>query len=357
MSRGTSSRRCGRRLAGGAVALAALLVVLTAGSFEADAQAQLQAPADGMPPPVPPMPIPNSPGGTLTSPGVFPPPPAGAPLMLPSSPPPLAAPGLSAVPSASATRSGEAMLSAVARFGRDAPAITGGLHWRVYSDRPDQAGGFRLVREDRSAQPNLTLPPGGYVVHVAFGLASAARHVQVRGDTREVFEIPAGGLVIKGQVGDVRIPTGQIAFDIYRGSQFDQREEQRPIVANVATGETVLVPEGIYYILSKYGDGNAVVRSDIRVQAGRLTDVTVTHRAAAIMLKLVSRRGGEALANTEWVVMSPGGDIVTETKGAFPRVILAEGEYRVVARNENRTYQQDMKVIPGVDGEIEVLAR
>jgi hypothetical protein len=29
----------------------------------------------------------------------------------------------------------------------------------------------------------------------------------------------------------------------------------------------------------------------------------------------------------------------------------------VVARNEGRTYQRDFKVITGVDGEVEVLAR
>jgi hypothetical protein len=29
----------------------------------------------------------------------------------------------------------------------------------------------------------------------------------------------------------------------------------------------------------------------------------------------------------------------------------------VIARNENRTYQHDIKVITGVDGEVEVLAR
>ena len=154
----------------------------------------------------------------------------------------------------------------------------------------------------------------------------------------------------------VRIPTSQISFDIYQGSQFDPGE-RRPIVSGVSTGEIALLPEGTYYILSKYGVGNSVVRSDIRVQAGRLTDVTVTHRAAAIMFKLVSRRGGEALANTDWAVVSPAGDTITESKGAFPRMILAEGEYKVIAKNDDKVYQQDIKVITGVDGEIEVLAR
>jgi hypothetical protein len=123
------------------------------------------------------------------------------------------------------------------------------------------------------------------------------------------------------------------------------------------TGELVVVPEGTYYIVSNYGDGNAVVRSDIRVQAGKLTDVAVNHRAAVITLKLVTNTGGEALANTEWTVLTPGGDVIKESTGAFPKVILAEGEYRAIARNETKTFEREFKVTTGVDGEIEVLAR
>jgi hypothetical protein len=125
----------------------------------------------------------------------------------------------------------------------------------------------------------------------------------------------------------------------------------------VSTNAVVLIPEGTYHIVSNYGDANAVVRSDVRVEAGKLTDVTVTHRAAVITLKLVVERGGEALANTQWSVLTPGGDVIKESIGAFPRVILAEGEYLAIARNENQTYRQSFKVITGVDGEVEILAR
>ena len=254
-------------------------------------------------------------------------------------------------------KAGDGAVLVSARYGTDGAAINGGLHWRVYADRPDPSGAFRLIKEDTSAQPTFVLPAGNYIVHVAFGLASTAKPVQVNRDaTREVFEIAGGGLRIEGRVGNVKIPTGQVSFDIYQGSQFEQ-VDRRPISSSITTGAVVLLPEGTYYILSKYGDGNAVVRSDIRVQAGKLTDVTVTHRAAQIMFRLVSKRGGEALANTDWAVLSPAGDTITETKGAFPRVILAEGEYKVIARNDNKVYQQDLTVIPGVDGEIEVLAR
>src|SRR6185437_13872840 len=111
----------------------------------------------------------------------------------------------------------------------------------------------------------LVLPTGSYVVHVGFGLASAVKPVTLNGPTvRETFDLPAGGLRLEGRVGDA----------------------------------------------------NAMVRSDIRVAAGKLTDVTVTHRAAAITLKLVAAKGGEALANTAWSVLTPGGDVIKESIGA-----------------------------------------
>ena len=90
---------------------------------------------------------------------------------------------------------------------------------------------------------------------------------------------------------------------------------------------------------------------------GKLTDVIVTHRAALIMLKLVSEKGGEALANTQWSVLTPGGDVIKESIGAFPKVVLSEGEYRAIAKNEGKVYERPFNVVNGVDGEVEVVAR
>jgi hypothetical protein len=270
--------------------------------------------------------------------------------------PPVAAPAPATNPGPSIPPPGHFSLAVSARFGPELAAIAGGLHWRVFTSRPEQQSAPRLVKEDRSANPTFTLPSGSYVVNVGFGLANFTKAVQVRGDTREVFDIPAGGLRIEGRVGDAKIPAGQISFDLYNGSQFEPGDKW-PIATSVATGDLLLVPEGTYHIVSNYGDANSTVRSDIRVQVGKLTDTTVNHRAAIITLKLVNERGGEARANTQWSVLTPGGDAVKESTGAFPRVILAEGDYRAVARNDNRTYERAFRVIAGVDGEIEVLSR
>src|ERR1700675_3316015 len=162
--------------------------------------------------PVPLTPGTGTPGATMMSP---------VPLAPPSSPP--VAQVTPIVPA------GHVALAVAARYGRDAPAISGGLIWRVYAAKADNTGVFRLIKEDRGAAPTFILPPGSYVVQASLGLASAAKAIQLRADTvREMFDIPAGGVRLEGRVGDVRIPPGQISFDVYPGSQFDT-SNRRPL--------------------------------------------------------------------------------------------------------------------------------
>jgi hypothetical protein len=306
------------------------------------------------PPPVPPASVPEPPGAISLAP------PSG-PASIPVLPAPLTQPSIAVVPPVTpppaASTAGQAVLSLTARYGKDLPVINNGLVWRVFSDRPDESGTFKLIREERGATPNIVLPPGGYVVHVTLGLVSAVRPVTLKSETdRESFVLPAGGLRIEGRVGTSKIPQNQISFAIYKGSQFEPGE-RASLVPNVAAGDVALLPEGTYYIISNYGDANSVVRSDIRVQAGKLTDVIITHRAAVITLKLVGDKGGEALANTAWSVITPGGDVIKESIGAFPRVVLSEGEYRAIAKNEGKVFERPFNVVNGVDGEVEVVAR
>jgi hypothetical protein len=342
------------------LATVVLAASLAAGIAAVPHQARAQSAPDAFAPPRPPADIPTAPPAA-SPPAVNVGPPTSLLPQTPLPPGPPPAPPVQSPPAAALATPAPpptgVNLMVSARFGRDPPLINGGLVWRVYPDKADGSGSFHVLKEDRTASPTFTLPPGGYVVHVTFGLANAVKRVQLRGETvREVFEIAAGGARFEGRVGDSKIPAGQISFDVYPGSQFEPGDKRR-VAQDVTTGDVVLLPEGPYYVVSNYGDGNAVVRSDIRVQAGMLIDVTINHRAAVITLKLVGERGGEALANTSWTVLTPGGDVIKEAIGAFPRVILAEGDYVVIARNEGKVYNRNFKVEPGFDREIEVVAQ
>src|SRR3569623_3660093 len=319
--------------------------------------AYAQFPGD-QPPPVPPGSIP---GADPSGPAISLAPPSGLPLPT-DLPAQLTQPSLTtppAVPVApQATPQGTLSLSA--RFGKDMPAINGGLVWRIYSDKPGPSGAMLLIREEHAAPPTIPLLPGGYVVHVSLGLVSDVRPVTIKQEetAREPFDLPAGGLRIEGRVGTSKIPQGQIVFSVCRGSQFGVGTGGRkPVAQNVAAGDVLLLPAGIYYLVSNYGDANSIVRSDIRVQASKLTDDVVTHRAAVVTLKLVGEQGGEALANTSWSVITPAGDVIKESVGAFPRVTLAECEYRAIAKNDGKVFEREFQVKNGGDGEVEVLTR
>ena len=47
---------------------------------------------------------------------------------------------------------GHVALVVAARYGRDAPLITGGVLWRVYAGRPDTTGVFPLIKEEKAGK-------------------------------------------------------------------------------------------------------------------------------------------------------------------------------------------------------------
>jgi hypothetical protein len=74
-------------------------------------------------------------------------------------------------------------------------------------------------------------------------------------------------------------------------------------------------------------------------------------------LKLVPAHGGEALANTSWSVITPEGDRIVESVGAFPSVVLAAGNYTAIASHQGSNYRRDFKVEAGLDRDVEVIAQ
>ncbi|MEX0590433.1 MAG: hypothetical protein WD207_05055 [Xanthobacteraceae bacterium] len=265
-----------------------------------------------------------------------------------------------------AVAAGKLALALSARFSEGGPFIPRSLHWRIYSARNEPTGPMALAAEATDPFPVFALAPGEYIVHAAYGLASTTHRVTLKDEARrETIVVPGGGLRLQGRVGDSVIAPQRLKFEIYEGSFLQRaggasptggRAERPPVVRQANAGDLVLLPAGTYYVQSIYGEGNAVIQADVRIEPGRLTDATVHHRAAQVTLKLVNAAGGEAIANTQWSVLTPGGDSIKESIGAFPSVVLAEGEYLAVARHDGKTYQSTFRVQSGRDREIEVLA-
>lgn len=249
---------------------------------------------------------------------------------------------------------GQVMLNAGATFAGSNEPIRSGLVWRIYEDRGD-ASQPNIVARSTSPMPSFTLSPGNYIIHVAYGFASASKRISVqRGNLNERLAINAGALQLKGAVSGNPIPANRIAFSVYVPEA--QNSEGRLVIADAKANDMIRLPEGTYHVVSTFGDANAIMRSDLKVESGRVTEATLNHRAATVTLKLVGSAGGEAFAGTAFSVLTPGGDVIREAIGAFPSVTLAEGEYVLIARHEGKVYTREFKIESGLDRDIEVIA-
>jgi hypothetical protein len=268
---------------------------------------------------------------------------------------------------------GKAVLHLSAILSGQTDPLRGGLHWRVYPARAELDGTRALIAESSAPQPTFVIAAGDYVVHLAFGLAGQTKRVTLSEEERsERLTLNAGALKILGTLADAPIPPSRLAIEIFVPK--GHNPEGKLVDAKATAGDVIGLPEGPYHIVSTYldtagpapGPGkaanppaptNSIVSADIKVPPGKVIDLTLRHRFATLTLKLVNAPGAEALANTSFTVLTPGGDLIRELIGAFPSLVLAEGEYVVIARHDQKTYQTTFQVQSALDRDVEVIAQ
>ncbi len=273
-----------------------------------------------------------------------------------------AVPDATAVPENAALEAAESVAAAgppqpvtlVAKITDDGGAIPGGVVWRVFETRTDASGDLALAAKSDDATAHFELPPGQYVVHVAYGRAQTTDTMTVTdGENSKSLVLDAGAMRLNAAVaGDVPIPINLLSFDIFTGGS----ESERTLVAEkLSPNAMVTLNAGTYHVVSNFGSVNAVVRADLRVEPGQLTEATLYHKAAQVSFKLVSEAGGEAIADIDWTVKTSDGQSVFTNTGAFPSTVLAEGEYLVLAKRGEQVFNREFEVQAGPAREIEVL--
>lgn len=255
-------------------------------------------------------------------------------------------------------------LKLAAKLTPEAAPLKSGLVWRVFREAEGakvvaagQVGDLDLVATSTGGEAEFTLDPGSYLVHAAFGKAGVTSKVTVaKGATSEQLVLNAGGLKLNAaNTGELPIPADLLGFDILPKDGLEVGGE--PLISAAKPGRILRLSAGTYQVVSRYGQLNAVVRSTLKVDPGKLTEAMLYHKAAKVSLKLVSETGGEALANTRWDIQSRGGPrLVRDMLMAFPSVVLAEGDYSAIAVNGGAQYTQSFTVTAGRDIEVELVA-
>ena len=240
----------------------------------------------------------------------------------------------------------------------DGQRIDQGLIWRVFGAKADADSKLRLIATFKEASPVAKLPAGDYTINVAFGRANLTRRLTVKGgdEVVEPFVLNAGGLRVTADIGGVAAPANTITYAI-GSDERDQFGNRSNIMTGAKPGLIIRLNAGIYQLTSTYGDANAIVRADVTVEAGKLTEVALSHTAGKVAFKLVTEPGGDAVPDTAWSIQTPTGEIVKESLGALPTHILAPGTYAAFAKKAGKTYRRDFLVRPGDVVQVEVVAQ
>jgi hypothetical protein len=256
----------------------------------------------------------------------------------------------------STTADAPAQINLLALLTADGQQIDQGIVWRVYNDDAAAKGQSKLLMTLKEPSPTVKLKPGDYIVNAAFGRADVTRKIKVTpGETMsEKFVLNAGGLRVKVLVDGAAPAPNTATYDIYSGER-DQSDNRTKVLSQAKPGVIVRLNAGIYRIVSTYGDANATVEADVTVEAGKLSEASVTHSAARVTFKLVARLGGEALPDTQWTVQTPDGQVVKRSVGALPTHILAPGNYTIIGKSGTRTFKRDFTIANGENAQVEVL--
>jgi hypothetical protein len=244
----------------------------------------------------------------------------------------------------------------VALLTADGQRIEQDLVWRVYEQGSDTQPVGRMLSTQSETSPVLALRPGSYLVSVSFGRANLTRKITVAEgvEATEPFVLNAGGLRIRLNPAAGGMEGSKASFDILTDER-DQSGNRRVVLSHARPGTVIRLNSGIYHIVSTLGDANATVGADVTVEAGKLTEASISHKAGRVTLKLVTRQGGEALPDTEWTVMTTDGQKVKSSVGALPTHILAPGRYLAVAKSQGRVFRQSFDLTDGQSIEVEVM--
>lgn len=231
------------------------------------------------------------------------------------------------------------------------------LIWRIFGVTPNKAGKPQLILTRTAANPLVKLKSGDYYVHASFGQAYVNRRITIVAGSRslERFVLNAGGLVVIPVVTSATpVSDSDLQFDIYSDDR-DQQDNQTKVVGGARPGVLVRLNSGIYRIESRYGKANAVVQASVTVEPGKRTEVQVKHEAGRASFRLTTRKGGEAMAATNWSVLAPDGLVVVKSAGALPTHVLAPGAYSVVATADGRSFRRDFTIANGQNIVVELL--
>ena len=259
------------------------------------------------------------------------------------------------------TKEGSEGLGLVAKLASDSPPLEANIKWEIYNFKKSSDGNRSQILTSEVAQPTLPLSPGKYIVRAVFGISSTAKVVTISPAqiTDATFILNTGGIRVKPLLIAGEPPAGKLSQQwIFLNPPTGSTSSAQLIATANDPNEIHQLSAGIYELISRFGTANAVVKTNVTISPGLLTEVEISHKAGIVQFKLLKkRRGGEELTGASWKLFDDEGNEVARDFAAASGEIIAPGRYKVTALYNDNTYTKMFNIKPGRKKLIEVVVK
>lgn len=259
------------------------------------------------------------------------------------------------------TNKGSEALDLTAKLAPNGPSLSARIKWEIYNFIKSRGGKRAQIATSNDAQPTVLLAPGKYIVRVVFGNSSTAKVIKITEGqiTDATFILNTGGLRVKPLLIAGTPPKGKEAQQwLYLVSPPESPAPSKLVATANNPKQIHQLTAGIYELISRYGTANAIVKTNVVVTPGLLTDVEIGHKAGIVRFKLVKRRrGGAELEDVTWQLFDADGNEIIAAPDASTGEIIAPGKYQISARHKGIIYTKTFRLKPGKTITIQVIKR
>jgi hypothetical protein len=223
--------------------------------------------------------------------------------------------------SISFAKPGEEQLSLSARLTTMGTNLARDVSWAVR----DANGEMQF--EETSTEASHRLTPGDYIVEAHYGAVGVRQVVTlVPGNSVSInFVLNAGGLRVLPSIKGISSPDLVGQTKVYAATGLTQGQL---IAHSERPGELLKLPVGQYRVETRFGEGNAVAVTDVKINPGKLSALEINLHAGIARLSYV----GAPDAAVDWTIKPEQGPAVAQFKGIEKHLALTPGNYIAEAR-------------------------
>jgi hypothetical protein len=215
---------------------------------------------------------------------------------------------------------GEESISLTAHVADFKSNLASGIRWQLRNELHE------LVYDDTADEFSKALPPGIYFVEASYGNAILREQFTLlEGNRLSIsFALNAGALrVLPALKGIVTTEIGSQTL-VFAMSGPDRG---KLVAQSAITGEVLTLRAGLYRVENRFGAGNTVAVTDVRVRPGLISGLEVTHLGGLARFSFA----GTPSAKVNWELKAQDGQGVARFEGQQQEIALKPGTYQAEA--------------------------